>query len=102
MALPLLAWGLRFGRAFEDTLKRRRPQPDDKWHLDEVFVRIRGKLHCLWRAVDQHRTVLDILVQRRRNAKAAKRFFRKRSAVTASLPPTIEPPVAAPSRPGVK
>jgi putative transposase len=45
--------------------------------LDEVFIRIRGKLHYLWRAVDQHGTVLDVLVQSRRNAKAAKRFFKK-------------------------
>jgi putative transposase len=45
--------------------------------LDEVFVRIRGKLHYLWRAVDQYGNVLDVLVQSRRNKKAAKRFFRK-------------------------
>ena len=70
-------WGLRFGRLFANTLKRRRPKPGDKWHLDEVFLRIRGKLHYLWRAVDQHGNVLDILVQSRRNAKAARRFFRK-------------------------
>ena len=68
---------VRFGRAFATTLKRRRPRPGDKWSLDEVFVRIRGKLHYLWRAVDQHGTVLDILVQSRRSAKAAKRFFKK-------------------------
>jgi putative transposase len=43
----------------------------------QVFLRIRGKLHYLWRAVDQHGTVLDILVQSRRNAKAARRFFKK-------------------------
>jgi putative transposase len=43
-------WSLRFGRAYAKTLKRRRPQPGDKWFLDEVFVRIRGKLHYLWRA----------------------------------------------------
>jgi len=46
-------------------------------HLDEVFIRIRGKPHYLWRAVDQQGTVLDILIQSRRNAKAAKRFFKK-------------------------
>ena len=57
--------------------ERRRPQPGDNWHLDEVFIRIRGKIHYLWRAVDQDGNVLDILVQSRRNAKAAKRFFRK-------------------------
>lgn len=71
------AWGLRFGRAFATALKRRRPRPGAKWHLDEVFIRIRGKPHYLWRAVDQHGTVLDILVESRRNAKAAKRFFKK-------------------------
>jgi putative transposase len=70
-------WGLRFGRVFAAALKRCRPQPGDKWHLDEVFIRIRGKIHYLWRAVDQDGNVLDILVQSRRNAKAAKRFFRK-------------------------
>ena len=70
-------WGLRFGRVFANNLKRRRPRPGDKWHLDEVFVRIRGKSHYLWRAIDQHGNVLDILVQSRRNAKAATRFFRK-------------------------
>jgi putative transposase len=64
-------WSLRFGRANAKTLKRRRSQPGDKWFLDEVFVRIRGKLHFLWRAVDQHGNVLDVLVQSRRNTKAA-------------------------------
>jgi putative transposase len=70
-------WGLCFGRLFANALKRRRPKPGDKWFLDEVFTRIRGKLHYVWRAVDQDGHVLDILVQSRRNAKAAKRFFRK-------------------------
>ena len=49
----------------------------DKWHLDEVFIKIGGKTHYLWRAVDQHGNVLDILVTSRRDAKAATRFFRK-------------------------
>ncbi|HQT90197.1 MAG TPA: IS6 family transposase [Acidiphilium sp.] len=71
------SWGLRFGRLFANSLKRRRPRPGDKWHMDEVFIRIQGKLHYLWRAIDQEGNVLDILVQSRRSAKAAKRFFRK-------------------------
>ena len=71
------AWGLRFGRLFANTLKRRRPTPGDKWHLDEVFIRIQGRQHYLWRAIDQDGHVLDILVQSRRNTKAATRFFRK-------------------------
>jgi putative transposase len=70
-------WCLKFAQRFANGLRRRRPQPGDTWHLDEVFIRIRGKRHYLWRAVDQHGTVLEILVQSRRNAKAAKRFFRK-------------------------
>jgi len=70
-------WGLRFGRMFANALKRRRPQPDDTWFMDEVLIPIRGNTHYLWRAVDQNGHVLDILVQSRRNTKAAQRFFRK-------------------------
>jgi putative transposase len=70
-------WGLRFGDDFARKLRRRRPKPGDTWHLDEVFLRINGALHYLWRAVDQHGVVLDILVQGRRNATAAKRFFKR-------------------------
>ena len=49
----------------------------DKWHLDEVAINVAGRKHWHWRAVDQHWVVLDILVQSRRNAKAAKRLLRK-------------------------
>ena len=69
-------WGLKFGAEFAGRLQRRRPRPGDTWHLDEVFIRIRGVQHYLWRAVDQHGVVLDILVQERRNGTAAKRFFK--------------------------
>ena len=69
-------WCLKFGCDFARRLRRRRPQPGDTWHLDEVFIRIQGVLHYLWRAVDQHGVVLDILVQERRNGAAAKRFFK--------------------------
>jgi transposase-like protein len=65
------------GRSFADKLRRRRPRPGDTWHLDEVFLRINGEQHYLWRAVDKHGVVLDILVQNRRNAAAAKRFFKR-------------------------
>src|SRR6266700_4710033 len=70
-------WCLKFGQDYANQLKRRRAQPGDKWYLDEVFLTINGELHYLWRAVDQDGNVLDILVQSRRNKKAAKRFFRK-------------------------
>ena len=70
-------WCAKFGQAYANQLRRRRPRPGDKWHLDEVFVKINGITGYLWRAVDQHGNVLDVLVQSRRNATAAKRFFRK-------------------------
>jgi putative transposase len=70
-------WCLKFGDDFANNRRRRRPRPGDKWHLDEVFIRIQGELHYLWRAVDQGGIVLDILVQSRRNAAAAKRFFKR-------------------------
>ena|GEM_PF-3359611 len=65
------------GQACANQLLRRRPRPGDKWHLGEMFVKINGTLCYLWRVVDQHANVLDVLVQSPRNAKAAKRFFRK-------------------------
>jgi putative transposase len=70
-------WCRKFGQVYANQLRRRRPQPGDKWHLDEVFLTIRGERHYLWRAVDQDGHVLDILVQRRRDKRAAKKFFRK-------------------------
>ncbi|SDB74805.1 IS6 family transposase [Belnapia rosea] len=70
-------WCLKFGGEFARKLRRRRPQPDATWHLDEVFLKIKGELYYLWRAVDQHGVVLDILVQDRRSATAAKRFFKR-------------------------
>jgi putative transposase len=70
-------WCAKFGQSYANQLRRRRARPGDKWHLDEVFITINGKTHYLWRAVDQHGTVLDILVTSRRDAKAATRFFRK-------------------------
>jgi putative transposase len=70
-------WCIRFGAEFAQRLRKRRPRPGDTWHLDEVFIRINGGLQYLWRAVDQNGVVLDILVQAKRNARAAKRFFKR-------------------------
>jgi putative transposase len=70
-------WVNRFGSHFADCIRRERPRPNDKWHMDEVVITIRGKKHWLWRAIDADGDVLDILVQTRRNAKAAKRFFQR-------------------------
>ena len=70
-------WALKFGQSFANQIRRRLPAPGDTWHLDEVVISIAGKKHWLWRAVDQHGTVLDTLVQSGRNARAAKRLLRK-------------------------
>jgi putative transposase len=70
-------WCAKFGQAFANGLRRRRSRLGDKWHLNEAYVKINGKIHYLWRAVDQHSAVLDILVTSRRDARAATRFFRK-------------------------
>jgi putative transposase len=70
-------WCRKFGQSYANELRRRRPRPGDKWHLDEVFLTIHGARYYLWRAVDQDGYVLDILVQSRRNKQAAKKFFRK-------------------------
>ncbi|MFD0213464.1 IS6 family transposase [Streptomyces hirsutus] len=79
----------KFGQAYADGLRRRRPRPGDKWHLDEVFVRINGDQKYLWRAVDQDGTVLDILVQNRRDTAAARRFFRRLLKTTRTVPRVI-------------
>ena len=70
-------WCFKFGPEYARSLKRRQGQLGDTWYLDEVFVTIRGERQYLWRAVDQDGDVIDILVQSRRDRKAAKRFFRK-------------------------
>ena len=70
-------WCLKFGQTYANRLRHNSPRPGDRWHLDEVFLKINGRLHYLWRAVDQDGDVLDILVQHQRDKKAAKKFFRK-------------------------
>src|SRR5512135_3834064 len=70
-------WCLTFGQTSANEVRRRRPRCGDTWHMDEMVLTIQGKKHSLWRAVDQDGNVLDILVQSRRNTKAAKSFFRK-------------------------
>ena len=68
---------LKFGPVIERRLQRRHPRPSDRWHLDEMVVRIAGKRMYLWRAVDHEDEVLDMLVQSRRDSRAALRLMRK-------------------------
>src|SRR3954447_315040 len=70
-------WALKFGQAFANRIRRRLPCAADKWHLDEIVLKIAGKRHWLWRAVEQTGVVLDVLVQRRRDKQAARRLLGK-------------------------
>ena len=70
-------WCHKFGQQYAHQVRCKRPYLADKWHLDEVVITIKGKQYYLWRAVDSEGNVLDILMQRHRDTKAAKRFFRK-------------------------
>ena len=70
-------WARKFGQQFANQIRRRLPRVGDKWHLDEVVLKISGVKHWLWRAVDQTGIVLDVLVQRRRDKQAAKRLLRQ-------------------------
>ncbi|KVZ37928.1 IS6 family transposase, partial [Burkholderia ubonensis] len=71
------SWATKFGRAIARRIRSTAPGRGDKWHLDEVVVTINGTKHWLWRAVDQHGAVLEVLVQRRRDQTAAKRLMHK-------------------------
>src|SRR5216110_3151941 len=70
-------WVLKFGPGIARRLRRSRPRPTGRWHLDEMVVRIAGRQMYLWRAVDHEGEVLDMLVQRRRDKRAALRLMRK-------------------------
>jgi putative transposase len=68
---------LKFGPIIARRLRQRRPRPSNRWHLDEMVVRIAGERLYLWRAVDDEGEVLDMLVQRRRDTRSALRLMRK-------------------------
>src|SRR5258708_22412479 len=69
-------WVLKFGPLFARNLRRRRPRPTERWHLDEMIVVIGGRRMYLWRAVDSEGEVLDLLVQRRRDTAVAVKLLR--------------------------
>jgi len=70
-------WCYKFGPKYSAKLKRKHRGFGDTFFIDEVFVRIDGKQHYLWRAVDQDGEVVDVYLQKRRDAAAAKRFFKR-------------------------
>ena len=68
-------WCHKFGSKYATKLRKKHQGYGDTFFIDEVFIKIDGKQHYLWRAVDQDGEVVDVFLQKRRNAKAAKRFF---------------------------
>jgi transposase-like protein len=70
-------WCDKFGKDFAHRLKAVRRKPGSTWHLDEMFIKLRGEPYLLWRAVDEHGVELDVPVQKRRDKAAAKRFFKR-------------------------
>ena len=82
-------WTLKFGRLFAKNLRRLQPRPTGRWHLDEMMIKIGGKKRWLWRAVDDEGVVLDMLVQSRRDKKAALRLLRKLMKNTGVAPETV-------------
>ena len=72
-----IRWCRKFGPGYAQRLKRRQGRLGDTWYLDELFVRINGHQQYLWRAVDQDGDVIDILLQPRRDQRAAERFLRR-------------------------
>ena len=70
-------WVNHFGPKIAADLRKRRPKPHTTWHLDEVYLKIDGRMVYLWRAVDAEGEVLDVLVQAKRNKRAALKLMRK-------------------------
>src|ERR671910_661912 len=82
-------WALKFGTIIARKLRRGRPRPDGRWHLDEVFVSINGRQLYVWRAGDSEGEVLDILVQPRRDRTAALKLMRKLLKKQGIIPTTV-------------
>ncbi|WP_108881217.1 IS6 family transposase [Anderseniella sp. Alg231-50] len=82
-------WVLKFGKQYARGIDRRRSSPSCRWHLDEVFAKINGQIHYLWRAVDDEGEVLEVLVQTRRNKKVALKLMRKLLKKHCFLPSAI-------------
>jgi putative transposase len=95
-------WCHKFGPFFTAAIRRQRPQPKDKWHLDEMFIKMAGRTYYLWRAVDADGMVLDILVQERRNQEAAETFLRRLVEVYPDEPQVVVTDKLASYAPAIK
>ena len=80
-------WVATFGPRYADELRRRAARPGRTWHLDEMATRVGGRMHWLWRAVDEHGQTLDVLLQAQRDTAAAERFFRRLLHAAGGAPP---------------
>ena len=80
-------WVAKFGPCYAAELRKREKRPGRTWHLDEMAVRIGGRPHWLWRAVDEHGQTIDILLQKRRDTEAAEHFFRTLLGHSGGQPP---------------
>ena len=80
-------WVAKFGTYYADELRRREVRAGRMWHLDEMATRIAGRVHWLWRGVDEHGQTLDVLLQERRDTAAAEAFFRRLLVVTGDVAP---------------
>ncbi len=80
-------WVAKFGSHYADELRKREGRAGRTWHWDEMATRIGGRLHWLWRAVDEHGQTLDVLLQEHRDTAAAERFLRRLLLATASETP---------------
>jgi putative transposase len=69
------SWCIKFGSHFHDVIKKRAVKPNDKWHLDEMLLKVNGEQFWLWRAVDSEGYELEVFLQKRRNKRAAIRFL---------------------------
>jgi len=84
--VSIYRWVIRFTPLLIDAARPCRDGVGDGWHVDETYVRVAGEWRCVYRAVDQHGQVIDVFVSPRRDARAAKKFFRKAITATGSEP----------------
>ena len=82
-------WCIKFGPKYARRLRRRHQGYGDTFYLDEIFVKIQGVQHYLWRAIDQDGEVVDVFLQRRRDGNAAKCFFKRLLRASGSEPRRI-------------
>jgi putative transposase len=80
-------WVAKFGALYAEELRRRERRVGRTWHLDEMATRVGGRLHWLWRAVDEYGQTLDVLLQAHRDTAAAERFFRRLLVIADGVAP---------------